>query len=151
MSTQEKRVRPKSVTEKGLKTCMIQIVGKRTAIDADLKPISAWFLMEGTFEIEKTKNDKYRNFTLIRIFRAQKFSWDTDFHMHTSIFLSDGFTTFRLNPTDGDLPNGVDFSITSPKKISEKEAIELMNLKGAYVVKLDPEDNLRGLAVAKFG
>jgi hypothetical protein len=141
---------PKSTKEKGLKTCTVQIVGKRSAIDADLKPISAWFLMEGTFEIEKTKNDKYKNFSLIRIFRAQKFTWDLDFHMHTTIFLSDSFTTFMLKPTEP-MPNGVDFSITSPKKISQKEADELINLKGAYVVKLDAEDNLQTLAVARFG
>lgn len=145
----EKLKHPKPITEKGLKTVMIQIVGKRTAIDSDLKPISAWFLMEGTYEIEKTKNDKYRNFSLIKIFRAQKFTWDTDFHMHTTIFLSDTFTTFMLKPTEP-MPLGVDFSITSPKRISAKEAEELITQKGAFVVKLSPEDNLQSLAVARF-
>jgi len=145
----EKRVRPKSLTVKGLKTCMIQIVGKRTAIDSDLRPISAWFYMEGTFEIEMTKKDKYHNFTLISIYRAQKFSWDMDFHMHRTVFLTDGFTTFMLKPTD-EMPLGVDFEISLPKRISEKEAEELINLKGAYVVKLGSEDTLQTLAVARF-
>ena len=143
----EKRPRPKSTKEKDLKIVGIQIVGKRTAFDADLKPISAWFYCEGRFEIDSNK--RFKNFTMIKIFRAQKFTWDSDFHMVTKVLLTDGFTTFIITPTQ-ELPYGVELSVTTPKRITEKEAIELINQKGAYVVKLGSEDTLQTLAVARF-
>ena len=146
----EKRTRPKSTKEKDLKLVKVQIVGKRHNVNPDtLKTMSAFFSMEGTFTIEETKNKRYRDWSLIKIVRAQKFSWDSDFRMVTRVLLTDSFSTFIINPSQ-EMPNGVEFETTIPLRITSKEAQALID-SGAYVFELDENDNLKSLALARFG
>lgn len=144
----EKTSRPKSTKEKDLKIVRVQIVGKRSAIDSDLKRISAFFSLEGTFSIEKTKNDKYKNFSLILIRRVQKFTWQEDFHFITRVLLTDTYSTVVLSPCEIP-PNGVEFETTRPLKITPKEAQTLID-KGAYCLSLDENDNLTTSAITIF-
>jgi hypothetical protein len=145
----EKRVRPKSTKEKDLKMVRVQIVGTRHNVNPEsLKSMKAFFSMEGTFTIEETKNKRYRDWSLIKIVRAQKFSWDSDFRMVTRVLLTDSYSTQIINPSQ-EMPNGVEFETTIPRRITPKEAQTQID-SGAYIFALDENDNLKSLATARF-
>ena len=145
----EKRKRPKAIIERGLKTCTLQIIGKRYAVNPEtLKPMSALFSLVGTFSIEETKKNRYREWSFTKIVRPYRFSWMNDFAVKTVISLTDGKSTQIIKPTQN-FDSGVEFEITEPKKITAKEAQVLIDL-GASVYELDENDNLKGLAIVKF-
>jgi hypothetical protein len=144
--------RPKAIIERDLKSCTIQLVGKRSARNPDTyKPESAFFSMVGTFSIENNK--RFREFSLIKIIRAFRFSWQKEFGVKTVIFLTDGEITFKLDVTENQ-EFGVNFEMTNPVRISTKEAVDLIS-KGARVVELDPNSDSifkgEGLPIARFG
>lgn len=134
----------KATVEYNLKTCTVQICAQRFNVNPEtLKTIFAWFAIEATFTIDTNK--KYRNFSLTKITRFRKFTWEEIGRVITAIMLTDGKTTVRLSPTDRDL-NGVDIELTEAKRITLTQAKELI-ANGAFVCEIDGNDRLQTVSV----
>jgi hypothetical protein len=149
MSEQEKP-KPKAKFERNVKSCTIEIIGKRYARNPEsYKPESALFHMVGTFEIESNK--RYSGWSLTKKIAAFRFSWMPTWSVRTRVFLHDSAgSTFPLNPCESEQQNGVEFTLTEPKRISNKEA-QILISQGAITVELDPNsDKISNLPIARF-
>ena len=137
----------KATIERDLKTTTVQICAQRYAVNPDTyKTMSAWFSVQAIFTIDPNK--KFRNFSLTKLTRFRKFSWEETGRIIIAILLTDGNTTVRRSSTDRDL-NGVDVELTEPKRITLKEAQELI-AHGAFVCEIDSNDRLQSVSVANF-
>lgn len=142
------RNKTKAIIERDLKTATVQVCAQRYAVNPDTyKTMSAWFSVQATFTIDPNK--KFRNFTLIKLTRFRKFTWEENGRVITATMLTDGKQTVRIAPTDQNNINGVDIELTEAKRITLKEARELIT-NGAYVCELDGNDRLKPVSVANF-
>lgn len=140
-------MKKKLIREENLKSCEVQIVAKRYARNPEsFKTESAYFSVIGTFKIDPNK--RYRNWSLVKIVRPFKMSFMRESGMKTVIALFDGQQTTILKPTQK-MQFGVDFETTEPKRITMKEAKELLD-SGAYLCELSGDTDLTSLPIAKF-
>ncbi len=139
----------KLIEERNVKSCVVQIVGKRFALNPDtLKIISAFFEITGTYSIDSNK--RFSLWTLTKIIRPYKFSWMQEHGMKTRLFVHDSEgRTVPLSPME-ETPFGIECEMSEPKRITKAEAEKLI-AEGAFIFELDENDQIRGLAIVKFG